>query len=729
MKLVIVESPTKARTLSRYLGSGYQVEASMGHVRDLPKSKLGVDVDKGFAVEYVIAKDKSAVVKKLQTGARRAESVYLAMDPDREGEAIAWHVAHLLTDKKTAKPKQVGGGVNFKRVTFHEITKEAILEAMAKPGKLNNDLVDAQQTRRVVDRLVGYTLSPVLWKKVRRGLSAGRVQSVALRLIVEREREIEAFVPVGYWAIAVQVKKSASDSKQPAFWTELVSIDGVKAKKNEFLITDTAVAKSVAGDLPKAVYVVDEVKRREQKRRPYPPFTTSTMQQAAANSLGWTAKRTMQAAQRLYEQGKITYHRTDSLNLSAKAVAAARKMIEADYGSAYVPDKPRFYKTKSKSAQEAHEAIRPTKIADRGVGSDSAESKLYRLIWKRFMACQMTEAVYDATTIDIKGTRNKAQGTKQYGLRATGSIMKFDGWKAVYGGLPGTIPGSAAGGTRSRDHSNKMGKEDVVLPEVVEGEQLKYQDLNSEQKFTQPPPRYNDASLVKALEERGIGRPSTYAPIISTIMARGYVERKERRFYPSAVGMTVTDFLVDHFTTVMDYDFTAQMENDLDLIAQGEKEWVPVVEAFWGPFAKKVKMVEEKGKRVQIPVETTGKKCPECKKGEVVIRTGRYGKFYSCSTFPDCRYTDQIVETVPGVVCPLCQEGKVVVKNTRWGRPFHGCQRYPDCDWASWKKPEKGERITKKAWAEQQKARAERKKKREATMRAKKKGAGKSKKK
>ncbi|MFC1653951.1 type I DNA topoisomerase [Patescibacteria group bacterium] len=655
MKLVIVESPTKARKLSEYLGKGFDVQASMGHIRDLPKSKLGVDVNKNFEPEYILVKGKGEVIKKLKASAKKSESIYLAMDPDREGEAIAWHVRFALGDGKGTDKK-------FKRVTFNEITKEAILSSMDEPGDIDIDLVDAQQARRIVDRLVGYTLSPVLWKKVRRGLSAGRVQSVALRLVVEKEEEIDAFKPQEYWDILVDLL-----SKKNKFGASLHAIDGEKAPKDGFLINSEKQAEKVTKDLKKADYVVKFIQRRERKIKPYAPFTTSTLQQAAANMYGWSAKQTMATAQKLYEEGAITYHRTDSLNMSKSAISAARKLIEKEYGKEYLPEKSVLYQTKSKGAQEAHEAIRPTDMTKSEINPvhkmTSQHTKLYALIWRRAVASQMVAAVYDATTIAIEAKKDK----KTYDLKTVGSIRKFDGWRKLF----------------------KRLKDDVILPELTEGEKLKYKDLTFDQKFTQPPARYNDAGLIKALEERGIGRPSTYAPTISTIIARGYVERKEKRFHPTVVGKTVIKFLKKNFKDIIDYDFTAEMEEDLDRVARGEKKWKPLTGEFWKPFKKKIDEVEKNAKRVGIPVEKTGEKCPDCKKGDKVIRTGRFGKFYSCSTFPECKFTDTYTETVDGMKCEKCKKGDVVVKRTRKGRSFYGCSEYPKCDWASWSKPTK----------------------------------------
>lgn len=676
--LVIVESPTKAKTLNRFLGKDYKVVASMGHVRDVPSNKMNIDIDHDFEPTYEISEGKAKVVKEIEKLAKQAQQIYLATDPDREGEAIAYHIHYLL--KHSLKTKK-----DFKRITFHQITKKAVEEAIAHAGKIDRKLVDAQQARRVLDRLVGYSLSPVLWRKVRRGLSAGRVQSVTLRLVVEREREIAAFKPKEYWEIRVQVVGQEKPKTQ-SFWVDLYKVEGKnivvgKGDERKFTVKSQELAAEVVKQLKQAKYQITDVVRRERKQTPKPAYTTSTLQQAAANSLGFTSKRTMSVAQKLYEEGLITYHRTDSVHLANEAIAMARDYIGTTYGTEYLPEAPRTYQTKSKSAQEAHEAIRPTDVTQLSshlTGVDAAAQKLYGLIWKRFVSCQMTDAIYDATTIEVE-----AQAEKIYGLKATGSIMKFAGWKKVY-------LSHRPQATSDPSTSSGQASEDTILPEVVAGEKLKYLDLLSEQKFTTPPPRYNDASIVKTLESLGIGRPSTYAPTISTLLSRGYMERIERKFVPTAVGMTVTDFLVKNFDEVLDYGFTADMEGDLDKIAEGKREWVPMMKQFWKPFDKKVSQVVDKADRVKVPTEKTGEACPECgktDKGELVIRTGRFGKFISCSRFPDCKYTAKFMETVGDLKCEKCKQGDVVVKRTRTGRTFYGCSRYPDCDWASWTKP------------------------------------------
>ncbi len=654
MKLVIVESPTKARTLSRYLGGKYEIAASMGHVRDLPKSTLGVDVTHDFKPEYVEVTGKKDVIVDLRKKAKKATEIYLSMDPDREGEAIAYHVKHLI--------KKSNG--TFKRVVFHQITESAIMEAFEEPREIDLNLVDAQQARRVLDRLVGYSLSPVLWKKIRRGLSAGRVQSVAVRLIVEKEREIEAFQPVEYWEIGAELHKTKKPSD--SFFASLAKIDDTKATVN-----NEKQAQSIVADLEKSDYSISDVHRKELRRRPYPPFTTSTMQQSAANVLRYTAKRTMSLAQQLYEQGHITYHRTDSFHLADEAVTGARTYITKKYAKEYLPGEARRYKSKSKLAQEAHEAIRPTRISHDAQTieiTSKAERdmrRLYELIWKRFLASQMSDAIYDQTRVDISASPKRTDAKSMlYLLRANGSIRKFDGWRILF--------------TRS--------KEDRELPQLEVGDGIDLDKVLSDQKFTEPPPRYTDASLIKALEERGIGRPSTYAPTISTILGRQYVEYQDRKFVPTPVGLTTNDFLVHHFKDTVDYDFTAEMEEEFDKIAQGKRQWVPVIREFWSPFKRQVDSVEKNAKRVEVPTEGTGQPCPTCKEGEVVIRVGRFGKFLSCSKFPDCKYTANYVEKLEGMNCPE-DEGDIVIKRTRKGKMFYGCSNYPNCNWASWRKP------------------------------------------
>lgn len=689
MDLVIVESPTKARKLKDYLGKDYLIEASVGHVRDLPKKTLGIDLEHQYQPVYEVSADKKKVVATLRKLAKSADKIYLATDPDREGEAIAWHVKFLLQDKKNED--------RFYRSTFHEITKDAVSAAIKNPGKLNLDLVDAQQARRVLDRLVGYQVSPVLWKKIRRGLSAGRVQSVALRLIVEREKEIAAFKPEEFWELSVALSKANLVKAQQIFDQDgkakadldknifIAFLDKLNEQKIEVKNGETAA--KISQELKEASYSVFKVEKTERNRQSLPPFTTSLLQQAAATSFGYSAKQTMSLAQRLYEEGLITYHRTDSFNLAASALDKAREYIVNNFGKQYLPEKARVFAKKSKNAQEAHEAIRVTDLSitksdlpSKVPSLTEQHIKLYDLIWRRFLASQMTAAVYDQTTILVLAKNEQ----NEYLLRSSGSVVRFDGWRRLFD--------LAA---------------DQELPNLNDKDELSYLDLASLQKFTQAPPRYNDASLVKELEKRGIGRPSTYASIISVIVDRAYVERNQKKFFATPIGITVCDFLTEHFSNFMDYDFTASMEEDLDSIALGEKNWVSVVDLFYQPLSKKIAAVSQEAERVQVPVEKTGEKCPECGEGEVVIRTGRFGKFMSCSRFPDCKYTKNIIETLPNQHCPLCGEGEVVVKNTRWGKPFYGCSLYPKCDFASWKKPEPDYKLTQEEWAEIKKKREE----------------------
>lgn len=720
MKLVLVESPTKARKLTTYLGSEYVVRASVGHIRDLPKSKMGVDIEHNFLPEYLVPRDKTKVVKELKALAARADQIVLATDPDREGEAIGWHLQQVLSNqevtKKKAKTEPVVDLTRFVRATFHEITKTAILEAIAHPVVLNMDLVDAQQARRILDRLVGYSVSPVLWKKIRYGLSAGRVQSVALRLIVEREREIEQFKPEEFWEVDVlldtknkgvgssELEKNTSKKVDqyfqenkieniPAgmFIARVVAVD-----KKEYNPKAEADVLPVTEVLETAHYTVESIEKKERRRVSLPPFTTSTLQQQSATRFGYTSKSTMRLAQQMYEEGLITYHRTDSVNLASQAVEMARHYISSQIGASYIPATPRYFATKTKNAQEAHEAIRPTEV---GVSPDQVRSrlgdqhaKLYDLVWRRFVSSQMEAAIYDQTTVMIKGEVSQSQASiSSCTLKAAGSILKFDGWMKLF-----------------------PNQGDVILPDLAEQQLVTYTAQNAAQKFTQPPPRYNDASLIKTLEKEGIGRPSTYASIISVIEDRGYVERREKKFFPTAIGTVVNDFLVKHFDKIVDYKFTANMEDDLDAISRGEKQWQSIIRDFYTPLEKLVTSVIETAERTPIPVEKTGRTCPKCgstEHGEVVIREGKFGKFYSCSRFPECDYTDRIVNKVEGLKCPLCQQGDVVIKPTRYGKDFYSCSRYPECDWASWAKPQVGAQLTAEEWA---KMKAEREAKRQA---------------
>jgi DNA topoisomerase-1 len=662
-KLVIVESPAKARTVGRYLGKGFTVKASVGHVRDLLRSQLSVDVENHFTPKYRVPNEKREVVKDLKKLAKKAEEIYLATDPDREGEAIAWH----LMEAAEIEPELT------RRVVFHEITEPAINEAFSHPRGINEDLVDAQQARRILDRLVGYSISPILWEKVRSRLSAGRVQSVALRLIVEREREIDDFIPVEYWTIGAELKP---DGLKSTFIAKLAKIDGEDPE-----LPEEEVVKPILVDMETAAYTVTKVKRGERKRRPAAPFTTSTLQQDASRKLGFTTKRTMGLAQGLYEgkdvgeggtTGLITYMRTDSPNVSAVAQKEARAYVTDKYGTDYLPSKPPHYKSKSKSAQEAHEAIRPTSVMrdpDKVKPYlDPAMFKLYRLIWQRFVASQMNAAVYDTLKVEVTGT----SGAHEYLLRASGSAVKFPGFLVVY---EETLS----------EEAKRSEEENVKIPAgVTEGQKQELIRLIPEQHFTQPPPRYSEASLVQVLEENGIGRPSTYAPTLSTIQARGYAYREDKRLVPTETGMLVNDLMVQYFPEIVDYNFTARMEEDLDKIATGDAEWVKIIDEFYGPFSKKVEKAQEDMPVVKSEPEPIGRACPKCGR-DLVIRYGRYGKFISCSGFPDCRHTEPWLEKI-GVTCPQ-DGGEIVQRKTRKGRTFYGCQNYPECDFTSWKRP------------------------------------------
>jgi DNA topoisomerase-1 len=662
-KLVIVESPAKAKTVGRFLGKGFTVRASVGHVRDLLRSQLSVDVENHFTPKYRVPNEKKEVVKELKKLAKSAEEIYLATDPDREGEAIAWH----LMEAAEIEPELT------KRVVFHEITEPAINEAFSHPREINDDLVNAQQARRILDRLVGYSISPILWEKVRSRLSAGRVQSVALRLIVEREREIEDFIPIEYWTIGAELKPDGLDS---TFITKLAKIDGDDPE-----LPSEEVVKPILIDMETAAYTITKVKRGERRRKPAAPFVTSTLQQEASRKLGFTAKRTMGLAQGLYEgkdvgeggtTGLITYMRTDSTNVSELAQKEARKYVTEKYGADFLPPELPQYTTKSKGAQEAHEAIRPTSVMrdpDKVKPFlEPAMFKLYRLIWQRFVASQMEAAIYDTLQVEVTGTTSM----HEYLLRASGSAVKFPGFLVVY---EETLS----------EEAKRNEEENVKIPAgVAEGQKQELIRLIPEQHFTQPPPRYSEASLVQALEENGIGRPSTYAPTLSTIQARGYVVRVDKRLEPTETGILVNDLMLKYFPEIVDYNFTARMEEDLDKISTGEAEWVKVMDEFYGPFSKKVEKAQEDMPVVKSGPEPIGRKCPECGK-ELVIRYGRYGKFISCSGFPDCRYTEPWLEKI-GVTCPQ-DGGELVERKTRKGRTFFGCQNYPECDFTSWKRP------------------------------------------
>ncbi len=678
--LVIVESPAKAKTVGRFLGRGYTVRASVGHIRDLLRSTLSVDVEKDFEPKYRVPNEKRQLVKELRAEAAKAEHIYLATDPDREGEAIAWH----LLEAAEIDPARA------QRVVFHEITRPAIEEAFGHPRHIAMDLVNAQQARRILDRLVGYSLSPLLWAKVRGRLSAGRVQSVAVRLIVDREREIEAFVPKEYWSIDAELAKNVENGQTPPqnFRARLVKAgsDDVGAGEECLLKNEEQVTGLVA-DLETARYRVAKVKLGERKRNPAPPFTTSTLQQEASKRLGFTAKRTMATAQQLYEGieigggqavGLITYMRTDSTNVAEVAQQEARDFVTARFGPDYVPPQPPQYKTRSKGAQEAHEAIRPTQVGREPKALTEYltkdQLKLYTLIWQRFVASQMAAAIYDTVSVDIAAVSRDDPPGRLYLFRVAGSTLKFAGWLAVYEA------------DRDEDATPEDEPDAKYVPLLTVDEVLNLIRLWPEQHFTQPPPRYTEASLVKALEEYGIGRPSTYAPTISTIQQRGYVVRdaSRKRLLPTEIGFTVNDLLVGHFPEIVDVNFTANMEEELDQIADGEREWVGVLREFWEPFSAQVKAAEAEMPQVKTGPEPVGRDCPESGH-PLIIRWGRFGKFIGCSNFPECRYTEPWLEKI-GVKCPK-DGGEIVQRKTRKGRVFFGCANYPACDFTSWKRP------------------------------------------
>lgn len=723
MKLVIVESPTKAKTISKFLGKGFTVKSSYGHIRDLPKKEMGIDIENDFEPKYIIPGAARTRVSELKKLAKKSDEVILATDEDREGEAISWHLVSALNlDEKEAK-----------RIAFHEITKKAIEKALENPRKIDLDLVDAQQARRVLDRLVGYELSPFLWKKIRRGLSAGRVQSVALRLICEREREIEKFKSETYWAIPIELRKESKE-RDIKFSANLVEKNGEKIEKTKKLklfagdykikstiISNQLEAEKTSQDLKDSHIKVTDITEKETLRYPSPPFTTSTLQQASINTLGYSAKKTMMAAQKLYEQGFITYMRTDSVNLSLESMLSAKRTITEKFGQNYALENPRFFKGKSKGAQEAHEAIRPAypeKTPEELKNSlEPDQYKLYRLIWERMIASQMAPAIFDSVKVEIsaenKNTKNK------YALQANGSTVKFDGFlKAL---------------------SSRKTNGENILPHLKVSDNLEIASISEEEKETAPPPRYSEATLVKVLEEHGIGRPSTYAPTISTIVERKYVEKnEEKRLYPLEIGLVVNDLLVEHFPQIVDIGFTADIEEDFDKIAEGKKEWVPIIREFYKPFhaniEKKVKIVKKEDFQ-----EKLDRKCPECG-GDLVVKFGRFGKFIACSNFPNCRYTEKTdaekkideenageicdicgapmvvkrgrfgaflgcsnypecknikkIEKKTGITCPKCGKGEIVERRSKRGRNFYGCNAYPNCDFALWSKPT-GEKCPK----------------------------------
>ncbi|MEM9775825.1 MAG: type I DNA topoisomerase [Chloroflexota bacterium] len=672
--LVIVESPAKAKTIGKYLGKGYTVKSSVGHVRDLLKSRLSVDVENNFEPEYRVPNEKRPLVKELKEAASKAKDIYLATDPDREGEAIAWHVM----ESAEMEPERT------QRIVFHEITKPAVQAAMEKPREIDMKRVDAQQARRILDRLVGYNLSPLLWRKVRGRLSAGRVQSVALRLVVEREREIDAFEPVEYWSVHADVSqdKYAGDRKRKTFKAKWHKFEG----KDPELNSESDVLPHL-DVLERAKWNVSEIKIGTRQRKPAAPFTTSTMQQEASRKLGFGTQKTMRIAQQLYEGidigsadgnvGLITYMRTDSVTVSEIAQTEAREYVTGRFGKDYIPDAPPSYKSRSKNAQEAHEAVRPTsvmrdpKAMKEHLSRD--QQRLYTLIWQRFVASQMSPAVYNTVRAEIMaGDADIEPKKRPYHFRATGSSIKFTGFLAVY--------------EETEPTDRPDGGENQVPADLVADENIDLIKLYPEQHFTQPPPRFSEASLVKTMEEEGIGRPSTYASIVSTIQNRGYVVREEKKLYPTEVGMTVTDMLVEYFPDLLSTDFTARMEDELDVIATGDKEWVPVIGGFWDNFDRRLKHADEVLPKVNLNTvkEYVGRDCEACEEGQLLYRQGKFGKFIGCENFPSCRFTEQILVKT-GVDCPC--GGDLIERKTKRGRTFYGCTNYPECEFTTWKLP------------------------------------------
>ncbi|SEN79150.1 type I DNA topoisomerase [Lihuaxuella thermophila] len=651
--LVIVESPAKAKTISKYLGKQYIVKASMGHVRDLPKSQLGVNVEDDFAPKYITVRGKGDVLKQLRDAKKKVKRVYLAADPDREGEAIAWHLAHSLELSLDEKC----------RVVFNEITKQAVKDAFKHPRKINLNLVNAQQARRILDRLVGYGISPLLWKKVKKGLSAGRVQSVAVKLIIDREKEIRQFVPEEYWTVTA-VLISGEEAFEAKFYGYGNKKTELKSKEDVDQLLDSIKGKR---------FIVEEVKKSERKRNPAPPFITSTLQQEAARKLNFRAQKTMAVAQQLYEGvdigkegtvGLITYMRTDSTRVSNTAQEEARSYIQNTFGTDYVPATPRIPKTKP-GAQDAHEAIRPTSVTRTPAQLKEVltrdQYRLYKLIWERFVASQMSPAVLDAISADIR--------VGEALFRATGSKVKFPGFMKVY------VEGS--------DDNKK--EEETFLPPLEKGQQLKRKSLDPKQHFTQPPPRYTEARLVKELEEKGIGRPSTYAPTLETIQKRGYVLLEDKRFVPSELGEIVCELMEEFFPEIINVEFTAHMEEDLDLIEEGKADWVEILDRFYGPFQERLNVAEKEMAEVEIEDEVSDEICEKCA-SPMVYKYGRYGKFLACSAFPECRFTKAILKST-GVPCPNCKIGEIVERKSKKRRTFYGCSRYPECEFVSWDKP------------------------------------------
>ncbi|HFE37744.1 MAG TPA: type I DNA topoisomerase [Gammaproteobacteria bacterium] len=715
--LVIVESPAKAKTIKKYLGKDYEVLASYGHVRDLLPKEGAVDTDNDFAMKYQVVDKNKKHVDEITKAMRKADALYLATDPDREGEAISWHLLELLKAKKVLKNKAV------ERIVFHEITKRTVKDAIEHPRGLSMDMINAQQARRALDYLVGFNLSPLLWKKIRRGLSAGRVQSPALRMIVERELEIEKFVAKEYWTIEADV-----NAKKQDFTAKLTHYDDIKL--TQFSVTNEAFASQIKTTLnaeAQGELLVSKVEKKQRKRNPTAPFTTSTLQQEAARKLGFTTQRTMRTAQQLYEGvdtgegeiGLITYMRTDSVALATEAVEEIRAFIAARYGSEMLPAEPRTYKTKSKNAQEAHEAVRPTSanITPESIKNklSADQFKLYTLIWKRTVACQMIHATLHTVSLDLDAKKGI--------FRATGSTIANPGFMSVY--------------MEGQDDTKKDDDEGRILPPLKKGDVVKLKEIRPEQHFTEPPPRYSEASLVKSLEEHGIGRPSTYASIISTLQNREYVELIKKRFYPTDVGRVVNKFLTEHFTQYVDYDFTAKLEDELDAISRGEKEWVPLMKNFWQPFTSLIKNKAETVDRKDVTQEAMDEDCPKCGKplsirlgrrgrfigctdypecdytrnlgddknassepeivegrlcpdcnSNLVIKQGKYGKFIGCSSYPNCKHIEPLEKPEDtGVECPECHKGNILKRKSRYGKIFYSCERYPDCTYAIWNPP------------------------------------------
>lgn len=663
--LVIVESPAKARTLGKILGKGYSLKASLGHVRDLPRSQLGVDVENGFAPKYVVPRAKNKIVRELKEAVKTASTVYLATDPDREGEAISWHLAEVTKS----------GKIPYRRVVFHEITKEAIEHAFKHPRSIDMQLVNAQQARRVLDRLVGYKISPLLWRKVRRGLSAGRVQSVAVRIVVDREREIEKFVPVEYWTIEAELTKKISGKKVAPFRAMLVGLIG----GTKLDITGREEATKISNELKRAGYSVIKVGTRKVTRQPAPPFITSTLQQEAWRKLRFTARQTMSVAQQLYEGlsiggegqvGLITYMRTDSTRVAHSAIVETREFISGKYGSQFVPPHARAFTRVAKGAQEAHEAIRPTKIHREPSlikqYLTTSQFRLYDLIWKRMAASQMSAALFDNTTVDIEAKCPKAR----YLLRTSTSVMSFPGFTILY--------------SESKDEADAEEGKTSPLPRLEKDDELKLLRLLPEQHFTQPPFRFTEATLIKMLEQWGIGRPSTYAPILSTIQERQYVTKARGSFQPTELGLVVNDLLCQHFPNIVDVEFTARMEEELDEIVSKNRDWVDVAQDFYTPFESSLNNASLLMEKVKLADEMTDEVCPQCGK-PLVIKMGRFGKFVACSGYPDCKYTKSF-QVKTGASCPECG-GELVEKVSKKKRTFYGCSKYPECRFATNLKP------------------------------------------